>query len=1075
MLTPRRLLLMIASFVVCFGAYQIYAYFLGHYDGLPPLPPEYRFNPNVTYETGELSEERYQKQRHEIAKLLERAFGPKCPELNRARTLEIGKPESRTVMAFDDWNLTNGKLRLVKVSIANFKRLPADGKQEEREEIVTMQGDVAVILFNQPIKTFIEFTQKVKPVSGHIESDEIKITHNHGTASRVDDVIIYCKKRIDFNDEQKRIWADDKVQVLYADPVEARFEGVGLEITLASELVNRTEEKAKPKTKPDQAEPALGMSAVKKITLEHDVEFTFFKLNGSFLAGAVAKSEDKPKPEATAIPPQPMIIRCKDQFSYDVPAHLAVFNTRVNAYRHRTVVEGAKTRELFDELDADERLTLELMPPARKPKSTKKPSDESVEQFELKKAVATGKLVKITANDDRQGSGLYAEGIELVYDNVAQEARLRGKDQVVARLAEYDIFARGMVKILLPANDAADKDPRGLIINGPGEIKLRASARNPDPYTLASWQKELQWHRTLEEHRIELAGSAVLMHEKQGQMSGETVKAWLLPGDGKKKDKKPGLDTASLEKFDGRLKRVEVDQRVNVMSSRLMVQGANKLTLNFTDAPEGFVLNKPNDAPFLQPPVAAKADVPSDKTAVRPPTAPVTPTPPLYLQAAEIDGDILMIGDKQQVLRRLEARENVHIERKTEPGKQNGFDIRGQRLEMSLQGNTDLYRVKLFGNKATLSMEKFGLEGQQIDLDQAENRVTIPGPGKFRFYTEQDFQGRKLLKPELVTFLWDEKMEFGGRAAQFIGNVVTENGDPTKGNITLSCYSMTITLDRAMSLAGKDEQPQLSAQLQSPPQQQAVNIESVICISNPQSSGGRVNPVVVEQRYSPNTPQRQIIRIEGVQVVFDNSRKDHEILKVYGPGEVNLVRAGKDQLGDISGLQRSPNVAPQATATPESVAMKLTRVTFEQEMEYKKNEGTLRFWKSVKTFYVPGEDLSVPLDERRLPKDGIYMACEKMEIATTVDKKTGTNFHEMKASGNTEMRGNQTSYVKADELNFSEEKGIATMSGLNGNDALHYVQERPGSPYTIQRAKSFRYFLKTGEFHGDSVKSIQVK
>jgi hypothetical protein len=207
-------------------------------------------------------------------------------------------------------------------------------------------------------------------------------------------------------------------------------------------------------------------------------------------------------------------------------------------------------------------------------------------------------------------------------------------------------------------------------------------------------------------------------------------------------------------------------------------------------------------------------------------------------------------------------------------------------------------------------------------------------------------------------------------------------------------------------------------------------------------------------------------------VVFDNSRKEHEILKVYGPGEVNMVRAGKNQMFDM-GMQRGPAATMPVPTGP--TAMKLTRVNFEQEMEYKKNEGVLRFWKNIKTFYVPGEDLSMSLDEKRLPKEGIYLACEKMVIATVIAPDKVTSYHEMNASGNTEMRGNQTAYVKADELNFNEEKGIAIMTGKNNNDALFYNQERPGAPYSIQRAKSFRYDLKTGEFRGENVKSIQMK
>lgn len=1086
MFTPRRLLLLILGFAVCFGAYEIYAFFLGHYDGLPPLPPEYRYNPNAVAASSD-SPDRTTNQKHEIAKLLERAFGPKCPELNRKRSIEIGKPESRTVFAFDDWTLEDGWLRMTNPSVANFKKLPAEGQQPEREEITTLQGDVAVVQFNQKIKTLFELKQNVKPVSGHIEGEEIKITHNHGTPERNDDITIYCKKRIDFVDEQKRIWSEGKVLVVYAEPLEAKFEGIGLEIILANELVGKNADQ--PKAKGDKTEPSLGISSVKSICLQRDVEFTFLKLQGSLLGGAVGKPEEK-KEITNPLPQQSMVVRCKDEFTYDVQANVATFNTKVNALRTRMAATPTGDKRQWDELDADEKLTLELLPPNKKKPGTAKPAsvDDEARQFELKKAVALGKSVKITANEDGQGNGLHAEGIELICDNVAHEARLRGKDQVVARLMEYDIVAQGIVKILLPANDAEDKDPRGLLINGPGEVRLRPSAAHPDPYTLASWQRELQWHRTPQEHRIELYGNAILMHEKHGRMAGEQVKAWLTPNPKKPDDKNKVAAVSGVERLDAKLKRVEVEQRVSVLSSRLMIPQANRLTLNFTDAPNGFILQKQGDSFDTPPPVAQKNDQngkllgkPETKAANVPPAG-----PPLYLHAAEIDGDILVVNDSVQLLRRVEARDNVHIERKSEPGKQNGLDIHGQRLEMSLQGNTELYRVKLFGNKATINTEKFGLEGQQIDLDQSENRVTIPGPGKFNFLTDHDFQGNPLVegrdtngqpikdaqgnikfRPEQVTFRWDEKMEFGGKAAQFLGSVIAEKGD-----ITLSCYSMTITLDKSISLSGKEDDPSKAMAAQ------AVGLESVVCISNSVGGGAqRVNPVVIEQRIKPGMPDRHILRIEGVQVSFDNTQKDHEVLKVYGPGEVNLVRAGRNQLfdmGSVGSAAGNPGQANVAKSQDQSLQLKLTRVTFEEEMEYRKSEGKLTFWTHVKTFHVPGDDISMPLDEKRMPKEGLYIACEKMEILA-IEGPMKSMLHEMKAEGNAEVRANLTSYVKADEVTYSEAKGKVVMSGKGGNDALYYNQERPGGKFISQSAKAFVYDLKTGTLDVDKAKSLQIK
>lgn len=1080
MWTPRRLLLLILSFIFCFGAYQVYSFFLGHYDGLPPLPPEYRFNSHAN-ETASDAPAKYELQKHEIAKLLERAFGPKCVELNRSRNIETGKPESRTVFAFDEWTLDEGVLRMTNVSMANFKKIPADGKQPEREEIVTLQGEVAVITFNQPIKSLFELKPSVKPIKGHVEGKEIKLTHNHGTPDSQDDISMYCEKRIDFVDEQRRIWSDGKVLVVYAYPPEAKFEGVGLNITLHAEIINKNDTlgKSTRNQKRLAAENTPGISSVKTISLEHDVEFNFFKLQGSLLGGGVGKVEEKKVP-AKAQPTQPMVIRCKNNFVYDMPNNLAVFNNQVNALRHRTTTTNGVTRQQYDELDADERLTLELLPP-KKNKDDKKLPEEEVQQFQLKKAVATGKSVKITANEDGTGNGLHAEGIEFICDMVAHEARLRGKDRVDARVSQYDITTAGVVKILLPENNAQDNEPRGLVINGAGEVKLRPSALNPDPYTLASWQREMQWHRTTAEHRIELYGSAVLMHEKQGRMSGETIKAWLDATPRKNDDKKTpekkdaALAGTGLDRLDGKLKRVEVEQKVVVLSTRFMIPQANRIVLNFSDAPPGFALQKSQDG-FDAP---AGSNVPPTQQPARPDASTAQPAPMLFIHADEVDGDILIVNDKQYLFKRLEARDNVHVEQKPEPGKQNGFDIRGQRLELSLQGNTEFYRVKLFGNKATINMDKYGLEGQQIDLDQTENTVKIEGPGKFFFLTDRDFQGNNLIKAELVNVVWDERMLFGGRAAQFVGSVVAQ-----QGVFNLSCYSMTVTLDKSMSLSGKNTQF-LSASTpkptpgpvtpQGPPEDTAAQalpgLEGIVCISNTQNGVGRVNPVVIEQRIKPGTPERYILRIEGVQASFDNSRKNQEIIKVYGPGEVNMVRAGKKQALDFT--KPLANTV-QAKSDDAPLQLKLNRVMFEQEMEYRKSEGKLRFWKNVKFFQVPGDDVSMPLDERKLPKDGIYVASERME-QQAVRGPNNSAMNEVVAQGNVEMRANQTSYVKADILTYSELKGQVVMEGLGGNDALYYNQERPGAPYQLQRAKAFQVDLKTNELRVIDSKSFQFR
>lgn len=1053
MWTPRRLLLLLLGFVLCIGAYEAYSFLLGHYDGLPPLPPEYRTS--ITSDGKDIPdpEKEQESRQHEIVKLLEKAFGPKCIERDRKKKLETGDAKNRKVFAFDEHKFVDGQLRLSNVSLATFTFHPPENNEPEgREEIVTLRGEVAWVKFNQPVSDLWEIKKGVKPVAGYIEGKEIVITHNRGTANRDDDITAFCEQRVDFVDAQHRIWSEGKVRVVVADPPECTFEGHGLTILLTSDLLSRTE---KPTKKSDSSD-GLNLSAIKSVRLDHDVEFTFFKLQGSFLGGNVSAAPANTKiaqKQPNDKPSQPMVIRCKDAFEFDVIQSTATFNTNVHGLRSHVEITPEGPRQSYDELDADDKLVLLLQPPAKDSKS--RSPEEEAQRYELKRATATGKIVKITANETSTNNGgkshgLQATGVELICDNVAHEATLRGAPQVVAWMQDYNIVTPALVKILLPDQADTDKEIKGLKIEGPGEVKLRPSVEHPEPYPLASWQRELQWHRTGTEHRVELYGSAVFMDEKQGRMEGEQLKVWLVSSqDQKSAESKPAPSSPSGQSgMNGKLKRLEAEGAVSVLSPKLVVPQAQKLFLNFIDAPEGFVAQRLPDqeqpsAPGIKP---STPDRPTQMDKNPPPVA-----PPLYLDALVVDGDILMANNNPVAVRRLHAEEKVHIERRPDPGKNNGLDIRGQRLELNLIGASELYRFKLFGAHSTVQTEKFTLEGNQLEVDQAENSATVPGPGKFKFLTERNFQGTVLPQPEEVIFTWEEQMNFGGKVAIFQGNVQAEQ---EKQGVTVSCQKLVATLDRTINLSTRE----------SDPQKQNAGLESVIC-SSPN------NKVVIEQRINPNTPQRHHLRIEGVQVVFDNMQKGQEVIHVYGPGEVNLVRAGGDpfQAALLAGQPgQAGQPAPAAVGPPR---LMLTRVLFGQEAMYRKNTGSFSFDTNVKIFYVPGDNIAMPLDEKKLAKDSIFMASDRLQVdqqRTNADQVA----HLVEANGNVLLRANRDRYVKGDRATFDELKGKAR---IYGKPAKLYQQERPGAPYQETSADSYEYDKNTGEFKANNSRGIQVK
>src|SRR3954451_10212286 len=93
MWTPKRVLLLVAGIIVFLSGFQVYAYFLGGIDGLPPLPPAYLPAASGATSTFILPKE------SEADRKLRQAFGESV-EVNRPIKLDVRS--RRMVRATDE-------------------------------------------------------------------------------------------------------------------------------------------------------------------------------------------------------------------------------------------------------------------------------------------------------------------------------------------------------------------------------------------------------------------------------------------------------------------------------------------------------------------------------------------------------------------------------------------------------------------------------------------------------------------------------------------------------------------------------------------------------------------------------------------------------------------------------------------------------------------------------------------------------------------------------------------------------------------------------------------------------------
>ena len=94
------------------------------------------------------------------------------------------------------------------------------------------------------------------------------------------------------------------------------------------------------------------------------------------------------------------------------------------------------------------------------------------------------------------------------------------------------------------------------------------------------------------------------------------------------------------------------------------------------------------------------------------------------------------------------------------------------------------------------------IEGSNVNVDRARNVAWVDGPGLLELPVEQDLEGNKLPKPQLLSIWWKKKMTFDGKQAEFHDNVVTQLEDST-----IHCDDMVATMTKEFSFTQKRQDP----------------------------------------------------------------------------------------------------------------------------------------------------------------------------------------------------------------------------------------------------------------------------
>lgn len=1011
MWTPKRLLLLMVGFLFFFMCYSIYDHFLGRYDGLPPLPSEYRpvaggpeaFEPLPPPPPSRA-----------VARLIE-AFGPNCVEKDRAYKIEWQAQD--LVLAFNEWKLLpNGRLLLVQVSVAVFGQSQAD----DRRDINSLRGDEAEVEFDRPVKDLRDASRS-KPVAGTLRGN-VLVTNNRGTKDASDDLRL-TTSALSYRDDQHRIWSEERVRILDGDPAQATIHAEGMEVLLVAQT---TLPAAKTPAKPGKDSRTIQGVRVARLDRNIRMEFTL-DANSTFMASAKT-------PPAGQGRKSPVVVEAAGPFLYHVADERAEFNDRVKVLRQHEPAVGAKDpTPKFDQLEC-EQLVLQFVR-AKTEKATASSPASAPQELTLATARATGKRVELISDGDGH-QPLRAIGADMLYDRAANETTLRGKPDLFAELQGHELRMQGHLVLAHPA--PGSQELQGARAFGRGEIRAalagKDGAATPPPPFVARWSREMRWQRRPAEEHLTFKGVAEFVHAEWGQLQGDIIEVWL--------DRQDAQAQAGEQRVAPR--RLEAKGGIKLTSRDLVIPRADSLTLLFVahGPAEADPNVKPMDAPA---PKAAGAGAPaaaSPLTQDSPAAAPAKR--PLELRAEAIEATLLRREsaaggkDRTNAIQAVDAFGGVTVRQEPTLPTDKRLDIAADRLQ--LRQTTDGAIIDLYGKGdawAKAELDRFFLSGPELHLDQNQNVVQVSGAGLLRMPTSSSLDGEKLRDAALVEVTWTRRMLFNGKTADFFGDVRAEQ-KPSY----LRCGEMQVCLDRHVSLRPRPAGDAPAAKEPAP------NIAMVLCYKD----------VVMEKHGNPGVVDIQ--RISGQEAVLNNAEGK---LHVQGYGQCNLLRS---QMGQGPAIFPGGGPASNPGGTARTM---LTRIHFDGHMIAYKTNSRIQFTSrsgtatrsgiGVQVQHLPSDTIDLAIKPDAMPPGAIYITCGELKgQSRRVDSQRSVQ--EFEATGQVYLQVQQEISAVADLLKYDEQKDWLILEGLNNNLARIYRQTRRGADRNELASRKIIYNIK---------------
>lgn len=929
MWTPRRIGYMLLGFLAFGIVYAGYNRVLGSFDGLPPLPTDYKrerdSNAPITRPTGV----------NALDQKLEMAFGPNCRELRLPIKLEMRA--KMTVIAAEKFTIIKsgpreGWVELSPLSVAIFgKKRGPDGIPE----INKIYCDIAYIQFDQPIRSmndlegkkavFAELQANADELSPDSRKGRILLGNNRRTLDDNDDIEFLTPGPLYYVDEPKpgkpHIYTTNAIQVTdhqntqlvkpdRKSPRVPTVTGVGMRVFLAREepAKKNPPPKIDPKTafarKKDDKQP--GISGVDIIELDSTVEINLWTDSSASLTSPATppptpptpkKVEPAPKKDALIALPSPkklLQIKTNGPFRYDMVKELAHFEKpavqKPGVVEHVTMTRDGRTvgQDMLDceylDIFFQRKRATPPKPGAIVPK--KEEASTGSGDLEIKTLHAWGEIVVLTSDSEN----LKAHGVDLNHDAEQRTTILKGSADMKVQVVKDGNLLHGSELHLF----GDSKDFSQAHVLGPGSVGMGDIDRKTNSFTKqATWVDRLVFTKQVEKDRtIDVltfigkpgVGKATFRDTSAPEvqhLEGYQLKVWLLPNDAKdKKTPTPKKDGNADGLRGSRPQRLEATGDVKSFSAEVIIRQADYLNVWFQDVPQ---LTKPKEpAAQAKTPMGPPKDVlpptpvvkgelpPNPKDVVAPkPKDKAEPKQPMFVRAKTLETWINRDPSGSTEVDRVHAEGDVEVHQDGTKENPQGTDVGGTILDLKTYADGNYLHVQgdpiTKPNPGYVSREKLKMFGPDIIIDQRTNTSNIKGEGSMEILSASNLDGKKLDKPTVMTVYWKHKMEFFGTDKLIYYHGAVQAYQEAS---RVRCEWMQIVLDRPVYL---NQAMKPKTDVKTPGDSESAKVDTVLCFHAPKDDDVPrpkvLQPVTIIEETKENNRTVKFQQIQAPEVV----------------------------------------------------------------------------------------------------------------------------------------------------------------------------------------------------------------